>query len=253
MTGISTGTAQKQKTWPMAKTTRNRAPKRRTGKRNEGKQKPSAIFPAAHIFRILRYGESDRFLRARVLHFSRKPPRLCSLCAGTTPPHRSAPGSSACPAERHCPEPPANVPPHGRCGVRPTQAAHFAGVQSPPHFGTDRAYPAPRVVTSATARRKARRAIQRGAERSAGFQAFHRTGTRMHTAPVRHEPYGGGRSAPDLQNRQNTTTFNARITDKLLVRTEYGIRPPRRPTARYGTPRGRRNAPPAIPNRYRKA
>ena len=66
-------------------------------------------------------------------------------------------------------------------------------------------------------------------------------------------PTGGGRSAPDLQNRQNTTTFNARITDKLLVRTEYGIRPPRRPTARYGTPRGRRNAPPAIPNRYRKA
>ena len=212
----------------MAKTTRNRAPKRRTGKRNEGKQKPSAIFPAAHIFRILRYGESDRFLRARVLHFSRKPPRLCSLCAGTTPPHRSAPGSSACPAERHCPEPPANVPPHGRCGVRPTQAAHFAGVQSPPHFGTDRAYPAPRVVASATARRKARRAIQRGAERSAGFQAFHRTGTRMHTAPVRHEPYGGGRSAPDLQNRQNTTTFNARITYRQITRSNR-IRNPAAP------------------------
>lgn len=196
MTGISTGTAQKQKTRPMAKTAGTRAPKRRTGKRNEGKQKPSAIFPAAHIFRILRYGESDRFLRARVLHFSRKPPRLCSLCAGTTPPHRSAPGSSACPAERHCPVPPANVPPHGRCGVRPTQAAHFAGVQSPPHFGTDRAYPAPRVVASATARRKARRAIQRGAERSAAFQAFHRTGIRMQAAPVRHEPYGGGTERP---------------------------------------------------------
>ena len=237
----------------MAKTTRNRAPKRRTGKRNERKQNPSAIFPAAHIFRILRYGESDRFLRARVLHFSRKPPRLCSLCAGTTPPHRSAPGSSACPAERHCPVPPANVPPHGRCGVRPTQAAHFAGVQSPPHFGTDRAYPAPRVVASATARRKAVRYNAAQSDRP----RFRRSIAREPACtPLRSgtNPTGGGGAPPICRIGKIRLPLTRELhTDRLLVRTEYGIRPPRRPTARYGTPRGRRNAPPAIPNRYRKA
>lgn len=41
-------------------------------------------------------------------------------------------------------------------------------------------------------------------------------------------PTGGGRSAPDLQNRQNTTTFNARITYRQITRANR-IRNPAAP------------------------